>query len=346
MYYSNEKIKNTLDIDGEKAGILIITSNRSAGKTTCWLKELLENFINNEEQFILLYRFSYELNSCSEIFADVLSMYGYGKEVTTVAHAKGLFYELLLDGKTCGYSLSLNNTDSLKKYSPVFAKVTKVLMDEYQSETGKYLPNEIGKLQSLLMTVARGGGQQSKFVQLILLGNFITLMNPYFIKFGIHKRYRNDTKIMRGKGWVAEFAFNESASEAIINNPTFKAFYNDKYTMSATSKECLIDTNNFVSKISGRNTYLGTIIYGDVKLGVREFYDKGLILINKKIDNTHYMKMIFNPSDHNQNTIMVEHSSTLFHMLKRAFVQGTMRFEDLECKNVIFDILSIDIYNA
>ena len=345
MYYSNEKIKSVKDIDGDTPGIIFVTSNRSAGKTTCWLKDSLENFINNGEQFILLFRYSYELNSCNEIFSDILAMYNLGKEITTISHAKGLFYELQLDGVSFGFSLSLNNVDSLKKYSPVFAKVKRVIMDEFQTESGRYLPNEIDKLQSLLMTVARGGGEQSKFVQLVLLGNFISLMNPYFIRFGIHKRYRTDTKIMRGKGWVAEFAFNESAKNAIENNKTFKAFANDKYTISSTTNEFLINTESFVEKMNGKNSYIGTIIFDGVKIGIREFYEKGILYITKKIDNSNNNILIFNANDHNQNTIMVEHHTIIYNILKRAFRDGFMRFEDLQCKNIIFDILGIDLYN-
>lgn len=343
-YYDNSKIKQTKDIDGDIPGIIIVTSNRSAGKTTCWLKDSLEHYLATGEQFCLLYRFSYELNSSNEIFADILDMYNLGKEVTTVAHAKGLFYELLLDNKTIGFSLSLNNVDALKKYSPIFAKVTRCIMDEYQSENGKYLPKELDKLQSLLMTISRGGGKQSKFVQVILLGNFITLMNPYFIKFGIHKRYHPETKIMRGSGWVAQFEFNESASNSINNNPTFKAFINDTYSMSATSINFLVDSDNFVGKMNGRNSYLATIIYDGVSIGVQDFYDKGIIYITKKVVANSPNKLIFNANDHNQNTVMLEHNNIIYHLLKRAFVNGAIRFEDLQCKNAIFDILAIDIY--
>ena len=197
-YYNPDKILRLRDLDGLKPAIYLINTNRSAGKTFSFLKKSLEDFKKKGSQVALIYRHSYELNSCADIYSHVLRLNpDLGSNMVSSSHAKGLFYELILDDEVFEYALSLNNPDALKKYSPLFAEVENMIFDEYQTETGKYLPKEIDKFQSLYLTVARGGGKQSRHVNVYLLGNNVTLMNPYYIQFGIHKRLKSDTKFMR-----------------------------------------------------------------------------------------------------------------------------------------------------
>lgn len=344
-YYSPEKILRLRDLDGLKPGIYLINTNRSAGKTFSLLKKALEDFKKTGKQVALIYRHSYELNACGSIFDDVIRSYPeLGTSITTVSYAKGLFYEMIMDEKTLGFALTLNNPDAIKKYSPLFADVDMMIFDEYQTETGKYLPKEIDKFQSLFLTVARGGGKQSRHVNVFLLGNNVTLMNPYYIQFGIHKRLRSDTKLMRGNGWVAEFGFNESASQEIRSNAFFQAFKDEGYMAYSTENVYLSDSSIFVGKISGRSKYLFTILHENTTYGVREYYDKGIMYISKQPDNSCKQVITFKASDHNQNTMMLSHYSYLWKNIKEAYQKGWLRFDDIKTKSDIFDILAVDLY--
>ena len=53
-FYSGEKLLNTLDINGKRPEIYIVESNRSAGKTTYFAKKLIDNFLKNNEKFIII----------------------------------------------------------------------------------------------------------------------------------------------------------------------------------------------------------------------------------------------------------------------------------------------------
>ena len=344
-YYNPEKILRLRDLENIKPAIYLINTNRSAGKTFSFLKKSLEDFKKDGSQVALLYRHSYELNSCADIYSDVLRLNpDLGTHMQSSSHAKGLFYELVLDDKPFGFALSLNNPDALKKYSPLFADVKNMIFDEYQTETGKYLSKEIDKFQSLYLTVARGGGKQSRHVNVYLLGNNVTLMNPYYIQFGIHKRLKNDTKFMRGNGWVAEFGFNDSASQAIQSNSFFQAFKDEGYMAYSTENVYLSDSSIFVGKISGRSKYLFTILHENTYYGVREYYDKGIMYISKQPDMSCKMIITFKASDHNQNTMMLSHYSYLWKNIKEAYQKGWLRFDDIKTKSDIFDILAVDLY--
>jgi len=345
MYYNPSKVLNMKDLDGDEPSIYIITTNRSAGKTTSFLKKSLDDFTKNGSKLVLFYRYAYELNSCADIFKDVLKLYPeYGITMTSLAHAKGLFYEIFLDKVSFGYALPLSNPDALKKYSPIFAEVNTIIFDEFQTETGKYLNKEMQKIQSIYLTIARGGGEQSRHVKLFMLGNMVSIMNPYFINFEIHKRLKINTNFMRGNGWVAEFGFNESASLAIKKNTFFKAFERDDYMNYSTEKVYLHDADIFIEKPKGRAKYIFTLIHDGMSFGIREFFDEGVLYVSHKPDNSCKQVVAFKASDHNQNTIMLNHYSYLWKNIRDAFNNGYLRFDDIKAKSAIFDILSVDLY--
>jgi len=344
-YYNPKKILNMKDLEGNEPSIYIVTTNRSAGKTTSFLKKALEDFKKYKRQLVLLYRYNYELNACSDIFKDVLRLYpDLGEDMKGLPHARGLYYEMFLDDETFGYAVSLSNPDALKKYSPIFAEVGQIIFDEFQSETGKYLPKEVEKFQSVYLTIARGGGKQSRNVKVYMLGNMVTIMNPYFINLGIHKRLRAETNFMRGNGWCAEFGFNESASKAIKENGFFKAFSKEDYMSYSTEKVYLHDADIFIEKPKGRAKYICSIQHDGTLYGIREYFDEGIVYVSRKPDTSCKQVIAFKASDHNQTTIMLNHYSYLWKNIRDAFNNGYLRFDDMKAKSAIFDILSVDIY--
>lgn len=345
IYYNPKRLLEMKDLEGLKPAIYIVSKNRSAGKTFAFLKKFLEDFKKDGTQFGLIYRHKYEISSSAELFDDIQRMNPELRgDITTVSYSGGLFYELKMDDKTLGWSFSMNSPDALKKHSPKFSQIKQMFFDEYQTESGKYLDKEIEKFQSLYLTIARGGGSQSRHVDVYMCGNNVTLMNPYFIKFGIHKRIKSDTKFMRGNGWVAEFGFNKSASNAIKSNSFFQAFKDEAYMAYSTENVYLSDASIFVGKISGRARYLFTIVHENTVYGVREFFDKGIMYISKQPDNSCKQVITFKASDHNANTMMLSHYSYLWKNIKDAYYKGWLRFDDIQTKNDIFDILGVDLF--
>lgn len=47
-----------------------------------------------------------------------------------------------------------------------------------------------------------------------MLSNAVTIINPYYVEMGITDRLKNETKFLRGDGYVLEQSFLESVSEA------------------------------------------------------------------------------------------------------------------------------------
>ena len=91
-YFDIHEALNKTDLDGKEPSIYMITSNRSAGKTTGCLKEQLEDFKDNGRKGMLFYREKYEIKACHEIYTDVLKLYpNLGEEMTSERRADGLY---------------------------------------------------------------------------------------------------------------------------------------------------------------------------------------------------------------------------------------------------------------
>jgi hypothetical protein len=341
-YYSSEKLLSMKDLDGLEPSIYMITTNRCAGKTTHFLLKAIELFKTTKRKTALIYRHQYELSSASSIFNSALKIYDdFEHELTTVSHAKGLFYEFLLDGESFAFSLSLSNVDALKKYSPIFTEIDMCIMDEFQKEDGVYLKNEVQRLESLLISIARGGGSQSRPIKMFLLGNNISMLNPYFVKFDINRRFKDGTKFIRGNGWIAEFTHNESASEAIKSNSLFRAFDSEYMRTSADNKK-LFKEDEFLEKCTGKTKYLFTIKHDNKYWGVREELGTGKTFINEKHDSTCKNIIVFTSGEHGSNTVMLNRHSFTVKKLKESYELGLLRFSNLNAKNVVYDILAID----
>lgn len=341
MYYDGTKLLSLKDLAGNLPEIYMCVGNRTAGKTVFFKRLLINNFLKYGKKFVMLYRFNYELSACADmIFTDIEPLFFQGMEMTSESVAKGLFYKLLLNEKECGFAVALSNADAIKKYSSFFIDVENVFFDEFQSETNHYCQDELKKFQSIHYSIARGHGKQYRYVRTFMASNSISIINPYFVGMGVHKRLRNNTNYLKGGGWVLEQTFNESASES-IKQSGFNQAFSDNYGDYASQNVYLNDNSAFITKLTGKFRYMGTIKHNDKFYGIRDFSEHRLVYINTKHDESFPFTMVINSNQHDENLMMVDKSAPLMIYLKKAFEYGMLRFEDLECKNMLLDLLTL-----
>ena len=340
-YYDGTKILSMLDINGNKPELYLITSNRTGGKTTYFGRLCVNRFKEKGEKFALIYRYNYELDDCAEkFFKDLSTLFFNGSIMTSKRKASGIFHELFLDDEPCGYAISLNSADQLKKYSHLFSDVDRMIFDEFQSETNHYCSDEIRKFISVHTSVARGQGKQSRYVPVFMLSNPVSIINPYFVELGISERLKDDTKFLRGDGFILEQGFIETASRAQKDSGFNKAFSKKIYV--AYSSECvyLNDNKAFIEKPKGVGKYLCTIKYNGVDYGVREYADSGVIYIDDRSDNTFRFKITVTTDDHAINYVMLKRNDIFLSTLRFYFEKGCFRFKDLRCKEALLKSLS------
>lgn len=349
-YYDGTKLLSMLDINGNKPEIYICTTNRTGGKTTYFGRLCVNRWRDKREKFCLIYRFNYELDGVADkFFKDIGKLFFSEYGMRSERRANGIFHELFIydkndnskdAGESCGYAISLNSADQIKKYSHLLSDVSRMVFDEFQSETNHYCSDEIKKLLSIHTSIARGNGEQIRYVPVYMLSNPVSIINPYYVELGISERLKTDTKFLKGDGFVLEQGFVESASEAQKESGFNRAFSRNSYVAYASECVYLNDNQAFIEKPTGTSRYLCTLRYKGTDYAVREFPDAGVIYCDDKADITFKSKLSVTTDDHNVNYVMLKRNELFLSNLRYYFERGCFRFKDLRSKEAILKALS------
>lgn len=340
-YYDGTKLLSLSDINGNKPEIFICTSNRSAGKTTYFSRLCVNRFKKQKEKFALLYRFNYELDNCADkFFKDISSLFFPGDNMQSKRRRSGIFHELFLNDEPCGYAISINSSDQLKKYSHLFSDVQRIMFDEFQSESSHYCSDEVTKFISIHTTIARGQGKQSRYVPVYMVANPVSLLNPYYVQLDISNRLQANTKFLKGDGFVLEQGFNESASQAQAQSAFNRAFATNAYMAYSQQNVYLNDNKAFIEKLEGSNSYILTLKYKGEDYAIREYPEQGFLYCDNSADNSFPIKITVTTDDHNINYVMLRKNDMIIARLRYFFDKGCFRFKNLKCKDRLLKTIS------
>lgn len=340
-YYDGTKLLSMRDINGLKPEIYMCTSNRSAGKTTYFARLLVNRFFGSGEKFCIVYRFNYELDDVSDKFyKDISKLFFKGSTMTSKRRANGIYHELFINDVSCGYAVTLNSADQLKKYSHLLSDVKRMFFDEFQSETNHYCSDEIRKLISIHTSIARGAGEQIRYVPIYMCSNPVSIINPYYVEMGISERLNDNTRFLRGDGFVLEQGFVESAADAQRQSGFNRAFAKNQYVAYASECVYLNDNLAFIDKPHGRSRYLCTLKYNNCDYAIREFQDSGIIYCDDKADSSFRDRISVTTEDHSINFVMLKRNDLFLSSLRYYFEHGCFRFKNLKCKEAVLKALS------
>lgn len=339
-YYDGTKLLSMKDINGKQPEIYLTSGNRSIGKTTWFNRYCVKDFLKKGKKFCLVFRWNYELSDCADkFFKDIQRLFFPEHTMTDKRRANGIFVELFLDGVSCGYCVTLNNADSLKKFSHLLSDVDKMVFDEFQSETNHYCPNEMNKLLSIHTSIARGCGEQVRRVPLYMLSNKVSIINPYFLSLKISDRLKADTKYLKGDGFVLEQSYIEEVASMQLDSAFNRAFKNEAYIAYSAQNVYLNDNETFIEKPEGQSTYVCTIRSGDRDYSVRYYPSARLYYMDTTSDKDYGVKLSANVQSHSENYILVGTNNPYIVFLKNQFDRGTIRFKNQECKSVFFEMM-------
>lgn len=340
-YYDGTKLLSLTDINGNRPEIYMCTTNRTGGKTTYFGRLVVNRFLDKREKFGLLYRYNYELDDCAEkFFKDIGELFFNGYTMTSKKRAKGIYHELYLNGEPCGYAVSINSADQVKKNSHFFSDVKRLIFDEFQSESNTYCPNEIKKFISVHTSMARGQGEQNRYLPVYMLSNPVSIINPYYVELGISSRLTDETRFLRGDGFVLEQGFVESAADAQKSSGFNKAFARNSYVAYSSESVYLNDNKAFIDRPQGVGRYMATLKYNGQTYGIREFAEAGVIYCDDRADETFPLKITVTTDDHELNYVMLKRNDLFLFNLRYYFERGCFRFKDLRCKEAVLKSLS------
>lgn len=341
-YYNGNKLLSLKDLNGKRPSIYICAGNRTAGKTFYFKRLMVRRWLSGKiRKFALFVRFEKEMVGATFSFwADVGPIAFPKHSMTQRAIMSGLFYEILIDGRPAGYIIALNDPQRVKTNSALFSDIDEWFFDEFMSETGKYCPDEKRKLDSVLMSIGRGGskGSHTRYVRGYMCSNNVNLFNPYYIAWDICGRLQNRTKYMRGDGWVLEQTFNAEAARAVAE--TFSTADKDmiKY---ATKNEYLIDNNRFVEKLPGAKICIAILRNEKKEFGVWTTIDSSKVYVSPKYDPACSVVMSFSDADHFGGSYLLERSSPAVKNLRDCYNRGIVYFASGAARYAFITALAI-----
>lgn len=341
QYYDGTKLLNMQDLNKRKPEIYLCTTNRTGGKTTYFSRYLVNRFKKYNEKFMLLYRFSYELeNVADKFFKDIQTLFFKEDMMEAKKKMKGVYYDLFLSGRHCGYAVDLNHSEAVKKNSHLFSDTESMFLDEFQSESNSYVPDEITKFISIHTSVARGQGKHVRRVPVYMCGNTVTLLNPYYAALGISNRLRPDTNFLRGDGYVLEQGYIETAARDALDSAFNRAFKQHDYIAYSAQNKYLNDNKTFIEKVSGKGKYTCTLKFKNKLFGIREFWEQGIVYCDTNPDIYFPVRLSVTLDDMDVNYLMLKRLDSFISLMRCFFDKGCFRFQNLECKEAVFAALS------
>lgn len=333
-FYDGNKLLQLLDIDKNRPEIYIVSGNRTGGKTTYFNRKLVKDYLEKGMRFGVLVRDVTELESIADqFFKEVIKLFfpehDYGMENAPF----GKF--LMLDEQICGYAFSLKHADKIKKQSHLLSDCMHYVFDEFQAK--RYLKTEIVDFINIHTSIARGDGKQVRYCPVYMLSNKLSLLNPYFTALGISARLKKDTKFLRGRGWVMEQNYNETAYLQQQASGFIKAFAG---VDDGAQMVYLEERESFIERPSSNGRYICTVVFDGKSYGISEHMQEGIMYASKRYDPTFPYRFVVSSTDHDKNHVMLSRGDILIADMRTMFEHGAFRFSDVQTKAAVLQLLS------
>lgn len=330
MWYNRQEILSHNKL------ISFILSNRGAGKTFTFKDWCIKDFIKNGNQFIWVRRYETELKSkmVNAFFDDIRELYP-NVELTVKNNVP------MINGKQAGYFVPLSTSMKLK--SVPFPHVNKIIFDEFiiDKSSFRYIQNEPELLLDLLETVDR---KRDK-TRLILLGNRISLVNPYFLYYKISpkldKRFTTWKDGTHREQIIIELFKDADFIKEKYDTRMGKLVKGTKYGDYAIENDSLRDNNTFIEAKTSTSMFMLYIKYNDNIYGFWVDFNKGLIYVNTQYDSYSYQGYCLQRDDHEPNILLIKSLANCkpIQRIVFAFQNGLIRFENVSVKNQFYEFI-------
>lgn len=287
-YYDSSALLSQRDENGNKPGIYISVTNRLGGKTYNYSRYMLRKYLKTGKTQGLEIRWNQDLKTRANSFASDVMLKDKGLRSHSL-HAKNMgkiAYNIFMDDhedRPAVTVIALNDSDKIRENSSKFQEICSLFLDEFQPETGTYVPDEVKRFQSIHKSIARGGDSFGRYVPQFMASNAASKINPYFVAMGIHKKIiSKDQRFIRGKGWVLEQCVIEGAAEAQEQDPFNQAFEDSDYQKFSSRNEWLLDDSPFIKRLPITGKQIAIIDTARASFGL--WYQSGIYYISDKKD--------------------------------------------------------------
>ena len=327
---------NYIDFNGvysRNCMLNFIIGERGVGKTLGMTIKVIKRFLDHDKQFMYVRRYKNDLKKSVPNFFDQIKELEMFPE-HTFAVKGDLFY---IDGKLAGYAVALSTSGDLK--STAFPKIETIIYDEFIIDKGnkRYIPNEPEKLLSLIDTVIR----LREGVKVILLGNAISITNPYFTYFDLTLPYGSEYKIFKNGTICVQYSKNEAFREARKKSTFGKLVEGTSYGDYSISNTFLRDSNAFIKKKGKGCHYYFTMYVNNQVFGAWINWNTSEIFISKDVDPNCPFNFALTNNDHNDSTVLAKlRSNSWYKNVVTSYRNGTLMFESQKIKGQVINIIN------
>ena len=314
-----------------------IIGERGVGKTYPATKFTGKQFIKKGYEFVYIRRYKTELSKSMPGFYEALNKnISLGKEPELEGHS---FYtkgnKMYIDDKVAGYGIALTTAQDFK--SSNFSKVKYIIFDEFIIEEGQkhYLKNEVENFLGLIETIARMND-----VVILMLGNAVTVTNPYFLYFDINLPYGNDIATYKDGLILVQYMKNEAYREAKKQSKFGQLVNGTEYSSYAIDNNFRLDNKNFIEKKTGTSKVAFNFKYKENLYGVWFDYNEGKIFVSNDYD-PNGMMLSCTLEDHSPNTMLLSAAKNYnaFKQFIKNYQLGNVYFESVKIKNTTRELI-------
>lgn len=317
--------------------LAFVIGERGCGKTFGSKVAVLKKYLKTGEQFIYLRRYKTELDTALATFWNDLTDNGYFNNLELKVKKTKMLTQFHCNGNVCGYAVPLSTANILK--STAFPKVKTIIFDEFLLDsaggTYRYLKNEVTMMLDVIETVGR-----LRDIQVLFLGNALSITNPYFAYFNLDLPYNSEFRTFKDGAIVVNYIRNMKYREAKKASKFGKLIEGTDYGRYAIDNEMLRDNKHFVEKKPADAVFWGVLVVNGNNIGMWQANNGHLYLSNKYDPNTvHRFACDFN--DHTEATIFLNARENYYlRMCVRAYKQGILMFENQKIKNDVVPLLN------
>ena len=327
MYYDLSKILSY------NALLNFLIGERGVGKTFGATEFVTRQFINKGEEFCYIRRYKTELSSSVKTFFNAIQK--ENKFPNHQLEVKGS--KFFIDEKVAGYSMTLTTAQNLK--STNFSNVKTIIFDEFIIEDGQhhYLKNEVVNFLGLIETIAR-----MRDVRIILLGNAVSTVNPYFLFFNISLPYNTDIKTFKDGLILVQYMKNEEYRKAKSESRFGKLVEGTEYEAYAINNKFQNDDKTFIEKKTGTSKFSFSFVYKDNIYGVWFDFSVGKIFVSNDYKENG-INFACTLQDHSPNTMLLNEAKNLycFKTFIKNYKLGNVYFENIKIKSLCGEVIKL-----
>ena len=324
-----------------KAFLNLLIGNRGVGKTYGFKKWCIDDFKKTGKQFVWIRRFGTEIELMRKsFFDDIASAYPEDKFTIKGNKKSGVFF---INDEICGFYFALS-TSSIAKSSS-YPNVDKIIFDEFLivGNTYKYLTEEVVLLLEFIDTIFRDRETKQNAVKprgVYLLGNNITIANPYFLYFNIpvmKSRFYYDKE----RGLLVEMYKNQVFIEEKRETKFGKLIKGTAYYDYNVENIAMLDNDKFIKKRPNYCNFECAIDYKGKTYGFWFDYKNGDMYATAQYDPDSYARYCLTKDDHNINLFLIKNSNnTAIKNIVWLFRAGCLYFENQVIKSQCYEMLS------